>query len=100
MKIPHIWIPAAVLAVALGTTGSAWSQAASESDATVTTGPAAPSVTSKTVTKKTVVNPPRVVVVNPPSTSTETTTKSTTTSSGQSAGSVQEKEQSKTTYGP
>ena len=49
---------------------------------------------------KTVVNPPAVVVVNPPSTSTETTTKSTTTGSGQSAGSIQEKEQSKTTYGP
>jgi hypothetical protein len=98
MKIPCIWIFAAVLAVALGTTGSTWSQTASESDTAVTTGPAAPSVASKTVTNTTVVNPPPAVVVNQPSTSTDTTTESTTT--GQSAGSVQEKEQSKTTYGP
>ncbi len=98
MKIPFMWISAAMLAVTLGTTGSAWSQTASESDTRVTTVPAAPSVTSKTLTNKTVVNPPPAVVVNAPSTSTDTTTESTTT--GQSAGSVQEKEQSKTTYGP
>src|SRR5689334_8573893 len=98
MKIPRMWILAAVLAVALGATGSAWSQTVNESDTTVTTGPAAPSVTGKTVTNKTVVNPPPAVVVNSPSTSTDTTTESTTT--GQSAGSLQEKEQSKTTYGP
>ncbi len=98
MKIPRTWILAAVLAVALGTTGSAWSQTVSESDTTVTTGPAASSVTSKTVTNKTVLNPPPAVVVNPPSTSTDTTTESTIT--GQSAGSVQEKGQSKMTYGP
>jgi len=98
MKIPRIWILAAVLAVALGTTGRAWSQTASKSDSTVTIVPAAPGVTSRTVTNKTVVNPPLAVIVNQPSTSTDTTTESTI--AGQSAGSVQEKGQSKMTYGP
>jgi hypothetical protein len=95
MKIPRTWILAAVLAVSLGTTGSAWSRTASESDTTVTP---VPSVTSKTVSNKTVVNPPLAVIVNQPSTSTDTTTESTITD--QSAGSVQEKEQSKVSYGP
>jgi hypothetical protein len=66
MKALRFWIPAAAFAVAFSFAGTGWSQTTTESDTTVTTAPVAPSITSKTVTKKTVVNPPAGIVVSPP----------------------------------
>jgi hypothetical protein len=97
MKLTRVIIPAAAFVLTVGLAGTARSQSATESDTTVTTAPAAPTVTSKTVTRKEVVNPP--VIVNPPPASTETTTTETNTADS-SAPVVQEKDRSKTTYGP
>jgi hypothetical protein len=66
MKASRFWIPAAALAVAFSFAGPGRSQTTTESDTTVTTAPAAPTVSSKTVTSKTVINPPAAVVVSPP----------------------------------
>jgi hypothetical protein len=94
MKTVGLWISAAAIGVAVGLPHSAWSQTTESESSTVTTVPAAPVVTSKTVTKKTEISPPVVVT---PSTATETTT---TTQSNAPAPTVQEKTSSKTAYGP
>jgi hypothetical protein len=95
MKAVGLWISATAIGVALALPHSAWSQTTESESSTVTTVPAAPVFTSKTVTKKIEVSPP--VVVTPPSTSSETTT---TTQSDVPAPTVQEKTSSKTAYGP
>lgn len=101
MKLSASLFLAAALAASAGVVNCVWAQTTTESDTTITTAPVAPKVVSKTVTRKTVVYPPPAVIVNPPvsaSTETRTTTESTTTD--ESAPRVEEKAQSKTTYGP
>ncbi len=99
MKSFNLWVCSAAIVAAVGLAGNAWCQdATSESSTTVTTVPAEPTVTSKTVTHETHANPP-VVVANPgSSTSTETTT--TDSSAPSSTDSMHEKTRSDTTYGP
>jgi hypothetical protein len=107
MRLFRLWVPAGALAVVITVAGNALPQSMTESETTVTSVPGLPTVTSKTVTKKTVLNappavvvnpPPPAVVINPPPASSETTTESTT--SGYSAPTVEEKTDSKTTYSP
>ena len=101
-----LWVPAATLAVVMAVAGSAWSQSTTESETTVTTVPGLPTVTNKTVTKKTVITAPPAVVVSPPPPDVvvypppapRITTESTT--SDYSAPTVEEKVDKKTTYGP
>lgn len=99
MRLSSLGIPVAALGVVLLIgAGTARSQDTTESETTTTTAPVVPpSVSSQTVTKKTVINPPAVVVAPPPSTETTTTTES---ADNDSAPSVEQKEHSKTTYGP
>jgi hypothetical protein len=98
MRLTRILIPAAAFVLTVGIAGIARPQTATESESTVTTAPAVPSVTSKTVTRKEVINPPPPVVVTPPPATSETTTETDTADS--SAPVVQQKERSKTSYGP
>ncbi|HEY2106782.1 MAG TPA: hypothetical protein VGH29_13390 [Candidatus Binataceae bacterium] len=99
MKLTRVWISAAAFAVAFGAAANAWPQSVSESDTTSTTAPAAPSVSSETVTRK-VVNPPPVVVNPPAETDTTTTTRSENMVPDRPAPSVEEKKESNTTFGP
>lgn len=94
MKGSRLWISAAAIAVVFSFAGTGWSQTTTESDTTITTAPVAPSVTSKTVTRKTVVSPPPVVVVNPPPSEDLDADADTT------PPIAEEKTKSKTTYGP
>jgi hypothetical protein len=98
MKSLSLWVSAAAIGMAVGLAGNAWCQTTTESDSTVSTIPAAPSVSSKTVTTKTVANPP-VIVMRPSSSSSETTTTQSDTPY-QPNPAVQENSKSKTTYGP
>jgi len=101
MKLCASLFLAAALAATASVVNSAWAQTTTESDTTITTAPLPPRVTSKTVTRKTVVYPPPAVVVNPPaSTSTDTTTTTESTTRDESAPKVEEKAESKTSYGP
>jgi hypothetical protein len=99
MKSLTLWILAAAIGMAVGLAGNAWCQTTMESDSMVTTVPAAPSVTSKTVTTKTEVNPP-VVVARPLSSSSSETTTTESNTPYEPAPSVQENSRSKTTHGP
>lgn len=106
MRLFRLWVPAGALAVVMIVAASAWPQSTTESETTVTSVPGLPTETSKTVTKRTVMNapavvvnpPPPAVVINPPPASNETTTESTT--SNHPAPTVEEKTDSKTTYSP
>ena len=99
MRAFSLWISVAAIGMTVGLAGNAWCQTSTESHSTVTTTvPAAPSVSSKTVTTKTEVNPP-VVVMRPSSSSSETTTTQSDTPY-EPAPSVQENSRSNTTYGP
>jgi hypothetical protein len=102
MRMFHLWVPMSALAIAISVAGSASSQSTTQSETTVTT---VPTVTSKTVTKKTVINGPPAVIVNrpaivmnPPPVSSETTTESTR--SDYPAPTVEERTNSRTTYSP
>ena len=98
MKAFSLWVSVAAIGVTVGLAGNAWCQTTTQTDSTVSTTPAEPSVSSKTVTTKTEVNPP-VVVMRPSSSSSETTTTQSDTPY-EPAPSVQENSRSKTTYGP
>ena len=98
MKAFSLWVSVAAIGVTVGLGGNAWCQTTTQTDSTVSTIPAEPSVSSKTVTTKTEVNPP-VVVMRPSSSSSETTTTQSDTPY-EPAPSVQENSRSKTTYGP
>jgi hypothetical protein len=98
MKAFSLWVSVAAIGVTVGLAGNAWCQTTTQTDSTVSTTPAEPSVSSKTVTTKTEVNPP-VVVMRPSTSSSETTTTQSDTPY-EPAPSVQENSRSKTTYGP
>jgi len=98
MKALSIWMSTAAILVAVGFAGSAWSQSTTESNSTVTTVPAEPSVTSRTVTNRTEVSPPVVVAGPRSSSSRETTT--TNSDTPNDSDSVRERTRSDTTYGP
>jgi hypothetical protein len=98
MKSLSLWVSAAAIGLAVGLAGNAWCQTTTESDRTVSTIQAAPSVTSKTVTTKTMANPP-VIVMRPSSSSIETTTTRSDPPYAP-APAVQENSKSRTTYGP
>lgn len=98
MKSLSLWISTAAVMVAVGFAGSAWSQTTTESNSTVTTVPAEPTVTSRTVTNRTVVSPP-VVVASPRSSSSSETTTTDSDSPGDPS-SMHEKTRSDTSYGP
>jgi hypothetical protein len=98
MRLTRVWIPAAAFAIAFGAVATAWPQMATESDTTTTTTVPAPSYSSKTVERKTVVNPPPVVV-NPPAETSETVTTENNVPAPP-APNVEEKKESKTTIGP
>ena len=100
MKASRFWIPAAALAVAFSFAGTGWSQTTTESDTTVTTAPAVPSVSSRTVTKKTVVNPPAVIVSPPPAVVVNPPPAEDTDADDNPAPATEETTKSKTTYGP
>ncbi len=98
MKTLSLWASAAAIGMVLGVGGNAWCQTTTESDTTVSTIPAAPSMNSKTVTTKTTANPP-VVVVPASTTSSETTTTQSDPPT-EPAPAVQENSKSETSYGP
>ncbi len=58
-----LFVAALSAAVAVGS--NAWAQTTTESE-TIMTTPLTPSVTTRTVTTRTLVNPPAAVIVNPP----------------------------------
>ena len=64
MKRFALFFVAAAVATS-GALGNAWAQTTTESE-TITTAPSPPSVTTRYVTTRTVVNPPADVVVSPP----------------------------------
>ena len=100
MKACSLWVSAAAIGVTVGLAGNAWCQTTTQTDSsTVSTIPAEPSVSSKTVTTKTEVNPP-VVVARPLSSSSSETTTTQSDTPYEPAPTVQENSRSKTTYGP
>jgi hypothetical protein len=97
MKSLSLWVSAAAIGVTVGVAGSAWSQTATNSESSTVTTVPAPGVTSRTVTRSTVVSPPVVVASPDSSTTTRTTTEADAPGN---APTMQEKTRSDTTYGP